>query len=144
MEADIKRLKLLWALAALAGLFAGLAAGAFGYLRDGLDAGWLIASLLALGVGFYVRALALSLLVWLFARPLCTYFGETDAAREGSGVRVTTTWRLSGDQTLDSYIGSYARAFEQVAKSFVWILIVLTVIAIAYLASLFGLVDFTL
>ena len=138
------RLKALWTIALLGGLGVGLWSGSFALSYSGLNAGLLVAAVIALGLGFYARALLLTGLVWLFARPLLSHFGETEVDREGDSVRVAPDWRPSGDETLDGYLASFAGAYAITIKSLVWVLIILTVTAIAWIASLFGLVDFSL
>lgn len=143
MSIERSTLRALWTVAALAGVGAGLWAGAFALAYDGLNAGWLAAGVLALGLGFYVRAAALTGLVLLFARPLLSHFGETEVDREGDSVRVTPDWRPSGDATLDWYLASFSGAYAITLKSLVWVLVIASVTAIVYAASLFGLVDFS-
>ena len=149
MTLDLDRLKFIWAGATVVGVGFGFWAGAFALSRNGLDAGWLVATVIALGLCWYVRAVLLALagiggLVWLFARPLLAHFEETEVDREGETVSVTPNWRRSGDDRLDSYLAAFAGPYAVTIKSMVWVLIILAVAAIAWVASLFGLVEFSL
>lgn len=141
---EIPRLRIIWIAANLGGAFAGLAASVFAFSNDGMDSHWALAIAIGLGVGFWLRATLLTALVWFFARGLLSYFGETEVDREGDAVKATPNWRLSGDAALDEYLASFSGAYAVTVKSLVWLLIIATVIAIAYVASLFGLVDFSL
>ena len=137
-------LGLLWTLAALGGAGAAYWAGSFALSYRGLNAGWLISVVIALGVGVYAWALLLTALVWLFARPLLAHFEDTEVERDGESVAVTPRFRPSGDAALDWWLASFSGAYAIAIKSLVWALIILTVAAIAWVASLFGLVEFSL
>ena len=143
MSVDKFRLKLIWFAATFGGLGVGAAVVWFARSQGGLDADWWIAGLLGLALGVYARFLLIFALTPLLAPALRGYLVRTDTAPGDESVEVTTTWRSSGDLEVDAYIESYARSVEQITKTLVWILVIATVVAIMYVASLFGLVDFS-
>ncbi|MEM9724952.1 MAG: hypothetical protein AAF909_05755 [Pseudomonadota bacterium] len=140
---SLGRLRLIWGVATLGAILVAAAVASFALSPGGLDANWLIAGALALGLGLYARLFLIAGLATVFAPGLRAYLGETDVSRQGEGVEVVTERRSSGDPALDGFIDSYAQATEQVVKMLVWALVILTVIGLVYAASLFGLVDFS-